>query len=222
MTTTQQPPTAGKCPFAHGFDAMGDDYFADPAAHFASVRDETPTFFYPHLNAWIITRREDALTVLGDWKKFSSGANSAMIEVPEQYRVADVDVVLTGHPPGDASGHVLEVAVVNGRSIPATATGVPPGRRDGPVGRRADGAEPLTLGPQSIRDRSHELLDLLGPRGSGEVDVGVGPQLPAQEADRPCIGAKLPIDQIEAGRLARPAPRPVRAGAGAWLPGSPR
>ncbi len=82
MTTV----TTGKCPFAHGFDAMGDDYYADPAAHFASVREETPTFFYPHLNAWIITQREDALTVLADWKKFSSAANSALIPVPEEYR----------------------------------------------------------------------------------------------------------------------------------------
>ncbi|MDR7328370.1 cytochrome P450 [Corynebacterium guangdongense] len=82
MTTV----TSGKCPFAHGFDAMGDDYYADPAAHFASVRDETPTFFYPHLNAWIVTRREDALRVLADWKKFSSAANSALIPVPEEHR----------------------------------------------------------------------------------------------------------------------------------------
>ena len=79
-------PTTGKCPFNHGFDAMGDEYYADPAQHFASVRDETPTFFYPHLNAWIITQREDALTVLADWKKFSSAANSALIPVPEEYQ----------------------------------------------------------------------------------------------------------------------------------------
>lgn len=108
MTTTQQPPTTGKCPFAHGFDAMGDDYFADPAAHFASVRDETPTFFYPHLNAWIITRREDALTVLGDWKKFSSAANSAMIEVPKQHQdVISQDLISRVLVGSDPQGHTI-------------------------------------------------------------------------------------------------------------------
>lgn len=108
MTTTHQPQTTGKCPFAQGFDAMGDDYFADPAAHFASVRDETPTFFYPHLNAWIITRREDALTVLGDWQKFSSGANSALIEVPEQHRdVISQDLISRVLVGSDPQGHTI-------------------------------------------------------------------------------------------------------------------
>ncbi|AGF71097.1 cytochrome P450 [Corynebacterium halotolerans] len=108
MTTVQQTAPAGKCPFAHGFDAMGDDYFSDPAAHFASVRDETPTFFYPHLNAWIITRREDALQVLGDWRKFSSAANSAMIEVPEQYRdVISQDLISRVLVGSDPQGHTI-------------------------------------------------------------------------------------------------------------------
>lgn len=106
MTTAQQTQPTGKCPFAHGFDAMGDNYFKDPAAHFASVRDETPTFFYPHLGAWIITRREDALTVLGDWRKFSSAANSAMIEVPEHYRdVISQDLISRVLVGSDPQGH---------------------------------------------------------------------------------------------------------------------
>ncbi|MGP6174079.1 cytochrome P450 [Corynebacterium sp. A21] len=84
MTTVSAP--AGKCPFAHGFDAMGDDYYQDPAVHFAQFRDETPTFFYPYLNAWMINRREDALQVLGDWQKFSSASNGGLIEVPEQFQ----------------------------------------------------------------------------------------------------------------------------------------
>ena len=108
MTTTQAAPAAGKCPFNHGFDAMGDEYFADPAAHFASVRDETPTFFYPHLNAWIITRREDALTVLSDWRKFSSAANSAMIEVPEEHRgVISQDLISRVLVGSDPMGHTI-------------------------------------------------------------------------------------------------------------------
>ncbi|MCK6211800.1 cytochrome P450/oxidoreductase [Georgenia sp. EYE_87] len=89
MTTTEAP-TAGappaRCPVAHGFDAMGDDYYSDPARHFAAVRDEHPVFFYPYLGAWIVTRREDAEAILGDWQKFTSGANSGLIDVPEQYR----------------------------------------------------------------------------------------------------------------------------------------
>ncbi|MFV9430794.1 cytochrome P450 [Rhodococcus rhodochrous] len=85
MTLTPEAP-APRCPVAHGFDALGDDYFVDPAAHFAKFRDETPVFFYPHLNAWIVTRRDDVETVLADWQKFTSGGNSGTIDVPEQFR----------------------------------------------------------------------------------------------------------------------------------------
>ena len=64
----------GRCPVAHGFDAMGDDYYHDPARHLAEVRDATPVFWYPYLNAWIVTKREDCLTVLSDWQTYSSAA----------------------------------------------------------------------------------------------------------------------------------------------------
>ncbi|MGW5968745.1 cytochrome P450 [Streptomyces sp. NPDC055186] len=86
MTETEIPPTAGRCPVAHGFDAMSDDYYRDPSAHFAKVRDEHPVFWYPWLNAWIVTRREDVLRVLADWTEFSSSGNTATIEVPEKHR----------------------------------------------------------------------------------------------------------------------------------------
>lgn len=82
-----QPDAAptGRCPVAHGFDALSDGYFRDPAQHLASVREETPVFWYPYLNAWVVTNRDDCLTVLSDWQAFSSAANSAA-DVPERHR----------------------------------------------------------------------------------------------------------------------------------------
>ncbi|MGJ3562214.1 hypothetical protein ACR6C2_44665 [Streptomyces sp. INA 01156] len=86
MTSLQEEARpVGRCPVAHGFDAMGDDYYRDPAAHLATVRDTSPVFWYPHLNAWIVTRREDCLTVLSDWQTYSSAANSAA-DVPAKHR----------------------------------------------------------------------------------------------------------------------------------------
>lgn len=83
--TTVQPPTTGKCPVSHDFDAMADDYYIDPAKYLAGFRDETPTFFYPHMNAWIVTGHADAVEVLSDWKSFSSTANSDRMDVPEKH-----------------------------------------------------------------------------------------------------------------------------------------
>ncbi|MGW5076598.1 cytochrome P450 [Rhodococcus sp. NPDC004095] len=108
MTTTPEAPAA-RCPVAHGFDALGDDYFTDPAVHFARFRDDTPVFYYPHLNAWIVTRRADVETVLADWQRFTSGGNSGTIDVPEQFRaVVPPDLItqiLVGSDPPSHTDH---------------------------------------------------------------------------------------------------------------------
>ena len=75
----------GRCPVAHGFDVFADAYYRDPALHLAAVRDDTPVFWYERLHGWVVTRSEDALRVLGDWKTFSSAANTAA-QVPDKYR----------------------------------------------------------------------------------------------------------------------------------------
>lgn len=75
----------GRCPVAHGFDVMGDDYYQDPAEHLARFREETPVFWYEPLNAWMVTTRDDCLEVLSDWEAFSSSGNSAA-DVPERHR----------------------------------------------------------------------------------------------------------------------------------------
>lgn len=75
----------GGCPVAHGFDVMSDAYYRDPALHLATVRNDTPVFWYEELHGWVVTRREDAMRILGDWKTFSSAANTAT-QVPEKYR----------------------------------------------------------------------------------------------------------------------------------------
>lgn len=86
MTTTDpQTRPMGRCPVAHGFDVMGDEYYEDPAAHLAEFREETPVFWYEPLNSWVVTSRDDCLAVLGDWQTFSSASNSAA-DVPERHR----------------------------------------------------------------------------------------------------------------------------------------
>src|SRR5699024_5661402 len=75
----------GRCPVAHGFDVMGDDYYQDPAEHLARFREDTPVFWYEPLNAWVVTTRDDCLEVLSDWEAFSSAGNSAA-DVPEPHR----------------------------------------------------------------------------------------------------------------------------------------
>ena len=84
-STTHESSPVGRCPVAHGFDVMGDDYYTDPAAHMAEFREQTPVFWYEPLHAWVVTTREDCLEVLSDWQTFSSASNSAA-DVPERHR----------------------------------------------------------------------------------------------------------------------------------------
>lgn len=73
-------------PVSLTFDALGDDYFTDPARHFEKVRGDTPVFWYPYLRSWVLTRREDVELVLSDWRRFRSGVKGESITVPEAFQ----------------------------------------------------------------------------------------------------------------------------------------
>lgn len=137
-----------RTPLAPTFDAMGDDYYRDPAAHFASVRDEHPVFFYPWLNAWVVTRREDVLTVLGDWTEFSSSGNTATIEVPEHYRhIVPQDLMPKMIVGMDPEGHTQH------RNIALS----------GFTKARMEAIRP------EIEARAHRIIDKIEARGGGDL-----------------------------------------------------
>ncbi|WP_328459278.1 cytochrome P450/oxidoreductase [Actinoplanes sp. NBC_00393] len=137
-----------RCPVAHGFDAMSDDYYTDPSMHFAKVRDEHPVFWYPWLNAWIVTRREDVLKVLGDWTEFSSAGNTASIPVPEKYQHIVPPGLMSEMIVGmDPDGHTVHRGVaLRGFTV----------------------ARMEQLRPQ-IEERAHRIIDKLEQQGSANL-----------------------------------------------------
>lgn len=138
---------AGRCPVAHGFDAMGDDYYRDPARHLAEVRDATPVFWYPYLNAWIVTKREDCLTVLSDWRTYSSASNSAA-DVPEKYQEI--------YPPE------LVAKMIVGQDPPGHTEARSVAQR-GFVKERMDRLQP------EIEARAHRIIDRFENKGSANL-----------------------------------------------------
>ncbi|MFF0114556.1 cytochrome P450 [Streptomyces prasinus] len=148
MTSLQEEARpVGRCPVAHGFDAMGDDYYRDPAGHLATVRDTSPVFWYPHLNAWIVTRRDDCLTVLSDWRTYSSAANSAA-DVPEKHRgTYPPDLVSKMIVGQDPPGHTETRSVA----------------QRGFVKERMDRLQP------EIEARAHRIIDRFEDRGSANL-----------------------------------------------------
>ncbi|GGG47361.1 cytochrome P450 [Kocuria dechangensis] len=137
----------GRCPVAHGFDAMGDDYYRDPARHLSEVRDATPVFWYPYLNAWIVTKREDCLAVLSDWRTYSSASNSAA-DVPEKYRET--------YPPE------LVAKMIVGQDPPGHTEARSVAQR-GFVKERMDRLQP------EIEARAHRIIDRFETQGSGNL-----------------------------------------------------
>ncbi|OJW02518.1 MAG: cytochrome [Microbacterium sp. 67-17] len=137
-----------KLPIAPEFDAMSDDYFADPAGYFARFRDDTPVFFYPHLGAWIVTRREDILTVLGDWTEFSSAANAADIEVPEKWHHILPPGLMAQLVTGmDPEGHTRHRAVLQRGFTKARMEAIQP----------------------EIEARAHRIIDKIEHAGGGNI-----------------------------------------------------
>ncbi|MEU5507684.1 cytochrome P450 [Streptomyces fungicidicus] len=146
-TPQDEARSVGRCPVAHGFDAMGDDYYRDPAGHLATVRDTSPVFWYPHLNAWIVTRREDCLTVLSDWQTYSSAANSAA-DVPAKHReVYPPDLVAKMIVGQDPPGHTVTRSVA----------------QRGFVKERMDRLQP------EIEARAHRIIDRFENNGSANL-----------------------------------------------------
>ncbi|TQL18285.1 cytochrome P450/oxidoreductase [Streptomyces sp. SLBN-134] len=146
-TPQDEARSAGRCPVAHGFDAMGDDYYRDPAGHLATVRDTSPVFWYPHLNAWIVTRREDCLTVLSDWQTYSSAANSAA-DVPAKHQeVYPPDLVAKMIVGQDPPGHTETRSVA----------------QRGFVKERMDRLQP------EIEARAHRIIDRFENNGSANL-----------------------------------------------------
>lgn len=138
---------AGRCPVADGFDVMSDAYYRDPALHLAAASDDSPVFWYERLHGWVVTRREDALHILGDWKTFSSAANTAA-QVPEKYH----DV----YPPE------LVASMIVGQDPPRHTETRKVAQR-GFLKERMDRLQP------EIEARAHRIIDRFENNGSGNI-----------------------------------------------------
>jgi cytochrome P450 len=70
-----------RCPHLDGFDPMLPEQVYDPGYWTERARNEAPVFYLPKYNEWVITRLEDCLEVLTDYRNFSS-QNSITVGAP--------------------------------------------------------------------------------------------------------------------------------------------
>jgi cytochrome P450 len=83
-------------PTLDGFEPLSPDFLADPASTLARARREQPVFFHEALGYWVVTRYDDIVTALTDWRTFSQNG-SAMFPVPDDLRDGGVSEDLLHH-----------------------------------------------------------------------------------------------------------------------------
>jgi len=63
--------TSGTCPVSH-VDPFAGEFLADPYPTLAGLREESPVFYSPVLDMWIVTRHADIDAIFRDHKTFSA------------------------------------------------------------------------------------------------------------------------------------------------------
>ncbi len=66
------------------FDPYSPQTDADPFPLYKTLRDEHPCFWSQHANMWILSRYDDIVRALNDWRTYSSARGNLMDELPNR------------------------------------------------------------------------------------------------------------------------------------------
>jgi cytochrome P450 len=141
-------------PTRDGFNLLSQDYLRDPMAAFQPIHQESPVFFIPALQAWMVTRYEDVAAALKDTDTFSS-RSLAIYPLDDELRKAV--------PPEDdrlARALLADIVVL---VDPPAHTNI---RR---MQQRSFTRQRVATTLEHITRRCDELIDELRPRGEAEL-----------------------------------------------------
>ena len=193
MTNTTRPPAPA------GFDLIGEASFTDPAGLFATIRDESPVFFYQPIARWIVSRREDVERWITDFATFSNSGNFDPTTVPEAYRhrVAP-DLLVQGMVSLDPPDHTVRRKVASGFHARAHACARARDCRPGPPAHRRLRGGRRVRPHERVCARAHDADDLRAARPPRRGRVLV-PRHPLRQLPRPRRRAGAdPRDEIAA------------------------
>ena len=177
---------------------LDNDAFAERVPHetFELLRNEAPVHWYDWEHGkgfWCITRYDDIVTVLKDWRTFSSETGATALEDLDPDQIEARKSMLDTDPPEHSSLR----AIVNKGFTP----------------RAVAAYEDL------LRELTREILDEALPKGEFDFVEEVAKQLPIQVLCR-ILGVPL-SDDAPADRLGRQDDRQHRPRAGRTAPGQP-
>jgi cytochrome P450 len=150
MSNTVTESAGRSCPHLESYDPARDAEIVDPFATWAAARQETPVFYSPVLNSYVVTRYEDINRVLVDPETFSSGV---MLK-PYRERPREVEEILaTGFDPAKLGAMVMLDAPLHTKIRRATISAFSP--------RRVAALE------DEVRSTADELIDAMTAAGPG-------------------------------------------------------
>jgi cytochrome P450 len=95
-----------EAPVRHDYNPLAPDQLANPYPLMAAARRDTPIFYAPSFNLYVVTRYQDIWTVLREPQTFSSAQSTAVRTTltPKaaamlQEAIAEVDTLVTNDPP---------------------------------------------------------------------------------------------------------------------------
>lgn len=144
------PRQNGSYPVNSEFDPLDAEYLSDPYPYFARFREETPIFYAPKVNFWVVSRYQDILGIVKDPETFSN----ARVQEPM-------------HP---ITSEALESFKKGVRVTPTTSTADPPlHRRTRQHAARAFSAKRVTGLEPRIRETANRLIDEMIDEGTADL-----------------------------------------------------
>ena len=149
-----------RVPGADDFDPFSTDYLADPYPILARLREETPVFYAPALDMWVVSRFADVDEVFKDPERFSAAITQDPIYplAPEARRILDegfrpTKTMSNCDPPKHGRIRAHNVRAFSPRRM-------------------------ATLEP-TIRERTFALVDRMLPKGRADLVAELAFPLPA-------------------------------------------
>ena len=132
------------------FDPLDPDYLADPYPYYARFRRESPVFYAPKIDFWVVSRYEDIASIVKDPETFSN----ARVQEPL-------------HPLTEEALEGLKKGV---RVVPTTSTADPPlHMRTRKHAARAFSARRVAELEGRIREVANGLIDAMIPDGRADM-----------------------------------------------------
>ncbi len=158
---------------------FGAEHVADPYVFSGRARAEEPVFFSPYLDAWVVTRYEDAVAVLKDHRRFAI----SVLRARETRQTPEARTILARSP-------ILATSLV--QIDPPEHT-----RMRGCISRALSGQRIAGLEPR-IRALSDRLIDRFEPDGRGDFVARFAQPFPIM-----VIGSLLDVPEADFPQLQR-------------------